>query len=132
MHCTLDGALWLQICPKKGKFFVATYDTPFKIFGRHNEILFVKKPKHAHHNDTEAVGENMMGWEALDVEALFPAEFPSKDESDQDFIDDSQPSEVFEEIFGEIEGDKPLETQQEEAGTLDHDFVAENSEIQTA
>ena len=61
---------------------MATYSGPWKIFGRHNEILWVKKPKHGHHNDTLSEGiseftfnDSLMGLEALDVEKLFPEEF---------------------------------------------------------
>lgn len=62
---------------------MATYNGPFKVFGRHNEILWVKKPKHSHHNNTLAeestdlLGKGAsQGWEVFDVESLFPEEFP--------------------------------------------------------
>lgn len=71
----------IEICPRKGKFFVATYSGPWKIFGRHNEILWVKKPKGKKGEEGMDLTFNnsLMGLEALDVEKLFPEEFPSLD-----------------------------------------------------
>jgi hypothetical protein len=83
------------ICPFSGKFFVATYQGPFQVFGRRNEILWVKKPHHKHHNETEAQAaewdfEAPVGLGALDVEALFPEEFPIDEEfppmEEDDFV----------------------------------------------
>ena len=87
----------LQICPKKGKFFVATYSGPWKLFSRHNEILFVKKPKGGKGKERKeeefsqlTLNDNLMGWEALDVGELFPEEFDLLDlpEMDQASIED--------------------------------------------
>jgi len=72
----------LQVCPFSGKFFVATYQGPFQIFGRRNEVLWVRKPKH--HNDTTGQdGEwdaKAVGLAALDAELLFPEQFPIDEE----------------------------------------------------
>jgi hypothetical protein len=70
------------VCPFKGKFFVATYDGPWKWFGRTNEVWWVKFPKH-HHNKTEPEGPpaepkeaGIGGLEIVDPFMLFPEEFP--------------------------------------------------------
>lgn len=76
----------MQVCPGKGNFLVATYDAPWKVFGRHNEILWVKRPhhKHGHHSnslvDEQSFSTASLGLQALDVENLFPEEFPDVDE----------------------------------------------------
>lgn len=58
----------LQICPRKGIISVASYDSPWKIFGRRNEIWWAERPKR--HNDSSLTfGE-------FEVESLFPEEFP--------------------------------------------------------
>lgn len=51
--------------------------------------MWVKKPKHGHHNDTlpaesqASVEEQLLGWEAIDVQELFPEEFPDNFDEDE-------------------------------------------------
>jgi hypothetical protein len=86
----------LQICPFSGKFFVATYQGAFQLFGRRNEVMWVKKPKHSHPDETEegAWDVKSMGLGALDVELLFPEEFPVEEEPSfmaEGLMDDIKP-----------------------------------------
>lgn len=80
----------MQICPRKGKFFLATYSGPWKVFGRRNEVLFVKAPKHKHQHDSSAdnmsftAGSTLAGFEVFNVEKLFPEEFEAKNRDNKD------------------------------------------------
>ena len=100
------------MCPGKGKFFVATYNGPWKFMNRHNEIWWVKLPKH--HNSSEDTmdwmldgdySEQASGLEALNVEQLFPEEFPERDPKElTEMFDDSDAEDEWSTQDGSDEG----------------------------
>ena len=110
-----------QICPRKGKFFVATYDPPFKFTGRHNEVWWVKVPKHGHHNHSseeaafqlplEHLLTNLQGFSAID-----PMSFPELLLGDEEH---SPPEPEFQPPEDNLEGCNGLDGDCEEGNEED-------------
>ena len=66
----------MQLKPGKGKFVLATYNGPWKIFGRKNEIWWTERPKHNKTKDFEPEDMPVVtGFDQFDPMYLFPEEF---------------------------------------------------------
>ena len=123
------ASIYMQICPKKGKFFVATYSGPWKFFNRHNEILFVKKPKGGKKERKEELSQftfndNLMGWEALDVEDLFQEEFHPLDLPEMEGV-------RFEDMTDIADVDKKPSENKQELASVDS-AVSNHDGVQTS
>lgn len=94
--------------------------------------MWVKRPKHSHLNDTLAEGtavfadQTPKGWEAFDVQALFPEEFPAPEAptADQD--------EGTEQERASVSKGKAIDVQQEDLDSTSDFFTVEHIDFQTS
>jgi hypothetical protein len=98
------------ICPRSGKFFIATYDPPLKLTGRHNEVWWVKRPKHSHHNDSSAQETFQLQFEELlapahSFTAIGPEAFPELSPSIEDQSMPEPPPLALEDVDGCDDGE---------------------------